>query len=524
MFHRHVESGDLTGDAIKRLRELIQQTKNEVPGVNVGLTGQPVLDYDQMTQSEKDVTLASIVSLFLCALIFIYGYNETGRPVKATICLLVGMAYTLGFATLAVGHLNVLTITFVPMLIGLAIDYGVHLITRYEEELRHGRTQEEALTKAMIFTGQGIFTGSLTTAGAFLAMYFTNFKGIEEMGIICGGGLLLCLVPMMTLLPVLLLRGRQSVIDHSHKEDETRARIENLWLQRPALVIGITVALGALAFTQIYQGKVKFDYNLIELQSPSLPSVVFALKLTHADKSTLTGAMVATNLDQAIALEEKLKKLTNTVADVDPPADMFENFIEQNQIPKPGLIRGIKEEVARLEFNTPDLRPVNIDELSRTLWGTKSYAGNALEDSGVRADPEMTKQFVSLREAIENLRKTMLAGDTNALAAHADKLAEFQQALFNDVRETFRSLQNQDVSAPLRVNDLPAAMRDQFVGVTGKFLLHVYPKADVWQRTNQETFVTALRTVDPNATGMPVQFYEYETLMRTATCRRRGIR
>ena len=228
MFHRHVESGDLTGDAIDHLRQLIQQTKNEVPGVNVGLTGQPVLDYDQMTQSEKDVALASIVSLFLCALIFIYGYNETGRPVKATICLLVGMAYTLGFATLAVGHLNVLTVMFVPMLIGLAIDYGVHLITRYEEELRHGRTQEEALTKAMVFTGQGIFTGSLTTAGAFIAMAFTNFKGIQEMGIICGGGLLLCLIPMMTLLPVLLLRGRQNVIDHAARRKTKPARASRI--------------------------------------------------------------------------------------------------------------------------------------------------------------------------------------------------------------------------------------------------------------------------------------------------------
>jgi hypothetical protein len=510
----HAPNDELIGKAIDHLRGLIDQTKAEVPGVNVGLTGQPVLDYDQMIQSEKDVTLASIVSLFLCALIFIYGYNETGRPVKATICLVFGMAYTLGFTTLTVGHLNVLTITFVPMLIGLAIDYGVHLITRYEEELRHGRTQEEALTKAMVFTGQGIFTGSLTTAGAFLAMAFTNFKGIQEMGIVCGGGLLLCLIPMMTLLPVLLLRGRQNVIDHSHKEDETRARIENLWLQRPALVIGITVALCAVAALEAR--KVYFDYNLIELQSPSLPSVVFALKLTHADKSTLTGAIVATNLDQAIALDEKLKKLTNTVADVDPPADMFENFIEQNQIPKLGLIQGIKEEVGQLEFNTPDLRPVNIDEFSRTIWFTYSYAGNALEDSGVRADPEMTKQFVSLQGAIEDLRKTMLAGDTNALAAHADKLAAFQQALFNDMRETFRSLQNQDVSAPLQVDDLPAAMRDQFVGVTGKFLLHIYPKADVWQRTNQENFVTVMRTVDPDATGIPVQFYEYETLMRNS--------
>ena len=509
----HAPSDDLTGDAIDHLRRLIQQTKNEVPGVNVGLTGQPVLDYDQMVQSEKDIALASVVSLFLCALIFIYGYNETGRPVKATICLLVGMAYTLGFATLAVGHLNVLTITFVPMLIGLAIDYGVHLITRYEEELRHGRTREEALTKAMVFTGQGIFTGSLTTAGAFIAMAFTNFKGIQEMGIICGGGLLLCLIPMMTLLPVLLLRGRQNVIDRSQTEDETRARIENFWLQRPALVIGITIALGALAYTQIYQGKVKFDYNLIELQSRGLQSVVFAQKLTHADKSTLAGAIVATNLNQAIGLEEKLKALP-TVADVEPPADMLEDFIEQNQIQKLGLIRGIKGEVAPLEFNAPDLRPVNVEELSQNLWFTKTYAGNALEDSGVKADPEMTKQFVSLQGAIENLRKTMLAGDTNALAEHADKLAAFQQALFNDVRETFRSLQNQDVSAPLRVDDLPSALRNQFAGATGKFLLQVFPKEDVWQRTNQESFVADLRTVDPNATGTPVQFYEYETLMR----------
>src|ERR1035438_5708423 len=109
-----------------------------------------------MTQSQKDTTLASVVALLLCAFIFIYGYNETGRPVKATLCLVVGLGYTLALTTLTVGHLNILTITFVPMLIGLAIDYAVHLITRYEEELHHGKTDQEAITKAMVFTGQGI--------------------------------------------------------------------------------------------------------------------------------------------------------------------------------------------------------------------------------------------------------------------------------------------------------------------------------------------------------------------------------
>ena len=227
---------DLNSAAVVRMRQLVAETQIEVPGLNVGITGEPVLEMDEMAQSQKDTTVAAIVALLLSALIFIYGYQETGRPVKATLCLIIGLGYTLAFATLVIGHLNILTITFLPILIGLAIDYGVHLISRYEEELRRGRSEEAALTKAMVFTGQGIFTGGLTTAGGFLAMGLTNFKGIQEMGIICGGGLLICMVPMMTMLPVLLLRGRQNVVDHEQGEvAEKRARIENLWLRRPAL-------------------------------------------------------------------------------------------------------------------------------------------------------------------------------------------------------------------------------------------------------------------------------------------------
>ena len=171
---------ELNTAAVLRLRELVEETKLEVLGINVGLTGEPVLELDEMAQSQKDTALASVVALALCALIFIYGYQETGRPVKATFCLIIGLGYTLGFATLVIGHLNILTITFMPILIGLAIDYGVHLISRYEEELRRGEAMETALTRAMVLTGQGILTGGLTTAGGFLAMGLTNFKGIQK--------------------------------------------------------------------------------------------------------------------------------------------------------------------------------------------------------------------------------------------------------------------------------------------------------------------------------------------------------
>jgi hopanoid biosynthesis associated RND transporter like protein HpnN len=507
----HAATHDLNGKAVERIRQLIQETQSEVPGLNVGLTGEPVLEHDEMAQSQKDTTVASIVSLVLCALIFIYGYNETGRPVKATICLVVGLAYTLAFATATVGHLNILTITFVPILIGLAIDFGVHLVTRYEEELRHGKTEEQALTKAMVYTGQGIFVGALTTAGAFLAMWLTNFKGIQEMGIICGGGLLVCFIPMITLLPVLLLRGRQNVLDHIHHDVERRKRIENLWLERPVAVTFIVGTLCVLALSEAR--KVYFDYNLLNMQSAGMPAVLFEQKLIDsADKSVLYGAVVADSLPQAIELEKQIEKLPTVASN---GVQSMATYLAEDQTEKLRLIGQIKQQVAPVLFGATDIQPVNIKDFSRTLYSLYGYLGAALNEIK-DGNPKLTAQMVSLREAIDNLRREMLAGDATARAAHADKLAEFQRALFADIRQTFQTLQNQDDRDRLRAADLPTALRNRFVGVTGKYLLQVYPKYDVWQRENQEKFIADLRTIDPNVTGTPVQLYEYTTLLKNS--------
>ncbi len=505
----HAPDDDHNGAAVDRLRELVSQTRSEVPGVNVGITGEPVLDYDEMIQSEKDTTLAVVVSLVLCALIFIYGYHETGRPIKATICLVVGLGYTLAFTTLVIGHLNILTITFVPMLIGLAIDYGVHLITRYEEELHHGKTDEEALAKAMVFTGQGIFTGALTTAGAFLAMALTHFKGIQEMGIICGGGLLVCFIPMKTMLPVMLLRGRQNVLDHKIHTDDRRARLESFWLERPVLVTVVTLALCAAAAGEAR--KVYFDYNLIKMQSPTLSSVVFEQKLLDsAEKSLLYSAVVADSLTNAVALQEKIGKLP-TVAETQPP--FYRDFLQPDTGEKFRLIGEIKQEIAALEFRPPDARPVDVQALASTLFYTGTYLGNALKEVG-DSDPALTRQLLALRQAIAELRQALLADDAPVRAEHAAKLAQFQQALLADLRDTFQLLQRQDNRSPLSVDDLPPALHHRFVGVNGKFLIQVYPKEDVWQRGPQERFVAELRTVDANVTGTPVQLLEYETLLK----------
>jgi predicted RND superfamily exporter protein len=627
-------NGDVIADGVKRMRELIRETQDEVPGLNVGLTGEPVLDYDQMLQSQRDATAATLVSLLICSVIFIYAYRETGRPLKAMLCLVVGLGYSMGFTTLFVGHLNILTVTFAPILIGLAIDFGIHFITRYEEEVRNHRTSVEAVEKALVFTGQGIVTGALTTAFAFLAMGLTNFKGIQEMGIISGGGLALCLVPMMTMLPALLLKGRQNAMDHAvGLPAEGRARLENFWLERPGLVVGITLALCALAATQFR--KVDFDYNLLNMQSKGLPAVIYEKKLLFSGASTfssdditnlpalvkkltaradpvsafvndhldtaarallqpdpgvkadpdelqsvlaknlnkiiagpliynsarfqsvtlrpktlallksrpqgqdlellnqmliqdaypneitprpgqsiLYAAIVADSLEQAAHIEQIVTNLPS-VASVDGSdrGDAIFDLLTKDQTSEIKMVQQVKEEVSDLRFAKPDTNNVSLRDLSLTLYGTMGYM-LAASDDVAKEMPQLSAQLAAVAQAIGDLRVKMLSGNPQIPV----RLRDYQEALFDDIRQTFETIQTQDTSGRLRPEDLPPALRSRFVGRTGKYMVQVFPKDDVWKHESQERFIRELRTAmdgqSDRVTGTPVQLYEYTKLLK----------
>ncbi len=529
---------DLNSDAVDKFREVVAEVGKEVPGVNVGVTGEPVLEYDEMSQSQKDSTKASIVSLLVCAAIFVIGYRGTGRPLKAVLCLVFGLGYTMGYTTLVVGHLNILTITFVPMLIGLAIDYGVHLITRYEEELRRGRSERAAMDKAIVYTGQGIFTGCFTTAGAFFAMSLTNFQGIKEMGLITGGGMVICLIPMLTLLPVLLMRGKQNLLDEKSGElalkeaslegleaggerVDARARLEQLWLDRPWAVIGVTASLCIVA--ALFLPKVRFDYNLLNMQSDGLAAVLFEHKLVDSsEKSVLYGAVVATNLEEAVRLEQQLTNLPSVHS-----SDSMSKYLAERSDKKLALIREIKATTAPIVFPEPDPAPANLKNLGATLFYFRGYMLNAKEavekelqtGSGKPADTNLltlATNLTALIEAEKGLELRLSHGDSGEQEMAAEKIGKYQAELFRDIRDTFETLKTQDASGGLRAEDLPASLRNRFIGRTGKYLIQVYPKMDVWERGPQEVFVKELQTVAPKVTGTPVQLYYYTELLRTS--------
>ena len=523
--------GELSEQAVRRFRELIAETLKEVPGVNVGLTGEPVLEVDEMHQSEKDSTWATLISLVLCGLLFLIGYNHRGRPQKTVLSLLVGLCYTMGYTTAVVGHLNILTITFAPMLIGMAIDFGVHLISRFEEEHRQGETDVTAITRAIVNTGQGIFTGCFTTAGAFFAMALTDFRGIQEMGVISGGGLLICLVPMMTLLPALLLRekglrraGSDAPPPRSDpgnpEAPDWRERTERFWLERPWWVLGAGVSLSAACL--VYAPRVPFDYNLLNMQSDGLSSVIFEKKLVEAARvraetasedrvqGVLFGAVMVPSAAEVPAIEAKLKALP-TVAGV----DSMGQYLNQDPKAQLDLIRQIRAETKSIRFPAVTDAALDLGAFSQRLWGLQGLLALAGEEVAKTAPEEkdLLKHLGSLRAAISDLRTAMFRGDREA---NARQLGRFQYALFRDIRETFDTLQQQDDSGGLRESDLPQVLRNRFVGITGKHLILVYPKEDVWERGAQERFVREIRSVASKATGTPVQLYYYTELLKVS--------
>ncbi len=527
-------ASDRKKEAVARLRELTEAVQAEVPGVNVGITGETVLAIDEMRQSQTDSLVASCISLALVTLIFSFCYQETGRPIKATLCLLIGLGYTIGYTTLLVGRLNILTIAFLPMLIGLAIDFGIHLITRYEEELRRGADAETAIQKSLIHTGQGIFTGCLTTAAAFCAMTFTEFQGVQEMGWITSGGMILTLIPMMIILPVLLLRGRQNALDQqippSKNSKNHRAVVEQIWLRRPKQTLAAGLLLAGLSLTQL--PKIRFDYNLLNMQAENLPAVQYEKKLIQeVDKSVIFALVIADSLEQAKTLEPEIRRLPS-VADVDSVV----RFLSTPKNRRLETIRRLRQEAAKIQFPAPSTQPVNLDELSQSLTFFQSYLSLAAQASEQQTAADSNPPNRQRRQKSEANAAVPKAETFRALEALASRLQQnmrrlppqqasqqltsFQNALFNDLRQTFHALANQDADAPPTADDLPPSLRKRFIDKSGRHLLQVYPKENLWERNHQKTFVQDLRNLaarlenPPVITGTPVQLLEYTSLLK----------
>jgi predicted RND superfamily exporter protein len=199
---------DLEGSAamFRSIDEAVRGLSPESRGVGVRYAGKFTLMREVHEVTGRDLRNASILALLIGIVLVAVFTRRFSSPFVVGASLLAGVAWTLAMARILVGQLNVITGFLVAVLLGLGIDFGIHLVIRYQHERRlAGHDPELALIRSVQGTLPPSLTGALTTAGAFLALMAADFRGFSEFGLIAGIGVLLTLVSSFLVLPPLLV-------------------------------------------------------------------------------------------------------------------------------------------------------------------------------------------------------------------------------------------------------------------------------------------------------------------------------
>ena len=482
-------------DSISLVRKLIKEVRSQFPGVEAGLTGEDVIAADEMAITQIDVKNASQIALLGVALLFIISYRGLVKPLLAVFSLVIALCWSIGWATLVVGHLNILTIVFTTILIGLGIDFGIHILERYKEERVFGNDVLHSLQKTIQGTGRGNFAGAVTTGMAFGGMVFTDFIGIVELGKISGGGIFFCMISMILVLPALIsLEEKIRKPKYSQKGLEWRySWLENFFKNYRLIIFISMISFIASLFSL---RAVVFDYNLLNLQAHGTEAVKYEMRvIKEAGRSSWSVALLADSLDETIKKHHELEKLS-TVGNVESIA----SFLPEDQNQKIKYIKELRPVLENLKVKN-EASLVSQSSLVKTMKKIH-FKLQGKEDKGDVAEArKFAKLFLdeSEEQSVEIAEK---------------RLNQFSKVLFVDYRDKIADLKiNVDVS-PVSFTEIPENFRKRYVSQNGVYLISAYPSIDVWDIDQREKFLRQLRQVDPSVTGNAVHMFESTRLMR----------
>jgi hopanoid biosynthesis associated RND transporter like protein HpnN len=478
--------------ATDELRRIIADVAARHPDTTIGLTGLPIMEDDEMRSSAQSMMWASGLSLAAVAVVIIAGFGGVRHALMANGVLVIGMAWAFGWATASVGHLNILSVTFTVTMIGVGIDYGTYYVGRYLESRRKGLAYDEALLETSAAVGPGILTGAITTAVAFFCAALTSFVGVAELGMIAGGGILLCCAAELLVLPAVI-----ALIDRGRLGRTIPVPVPvHEWLA-PVARYPRFVALAGMACTMAVAGglhELAYDHNLLNMQAEGLESVAVEKKLLEeCDQSVWYALSISDSREQLLELKKKLVALPSVER-----VDEIASLLPVDEELKRPLIERIRSRLATLPERPPEIPVDRLDALGETLaW----------------AHTEAAKQPGGLRTAwhLERTRDTLrrLTPEDCYRA-----VATFQQRAAGDLLSRLHALASVADPEPPQLADLPPSLVDRFVGSSGKHLLKIYGRGDIWNFDSLKKFVHEVRSVDPKATGNPLQAYEASLEMK----------
>ncbi len=458
-------------------------------GVEVRVTGNAVLNFEELQVVETQGRLIAVVSFVLFTGAVFFALRSTRVIVALATSLFVSLVWTNAFAAATVGHLNQVSAAFNVLIIGLGGELGIHFCMRYAELVAQGRSRAQALAETGQSIGSSLFSSAGTTAIGFLVFLPTDYKGVAQLGLISGAGMLMSLFSTFSVLPALLSLGAPVASGLKRAELPRLARLEHLPVKwaRPVRWTALAVGIGAALLAP----RARFDHNPVNLRDPNTESVrAFRDLLARTETSPWTIDVVMSDLPSAERMAERIAEL--------PPVERaitLADFVPEHQEEK----REILEEAS---WFVPPLEPPAAPPDAATQLEALARLEAELSGTGAGPEPRLAASQERLAQALHRFRGGAAGGADAALPLlQSNMVGTLPEQLVDLVRAL----------SPDRVtlDALPESLRDQMLASDGRARIQVLARKDLSDGETLDEFVGAVARVAPNVTGSAVSLVEW---------------
>ena len=441
-----------------------------------------MLAHEEMLSVMKGTETAILLALCLVTVIMVTGLSSLRLALVTVISLVTGLAYTAAFAILTVGELNLISVAFAVLYIGLGVDFAIHYCLRYREHLIDGADRGGALDQTSVNIGGSLFLCAVSTAIGFFAFIPTDYTGVAELGWISGFGMFISFAVTLTVIPALLsLLPYTPGASPGEKSGPGAARLVE---RHAGKVLGATACL-ALA-SAVVLGGLRFDHNPLNLHARDGAALTtFRELLADNDLTPWTAIMIAADAEQAEGYRAALSRSglvdkVVTVADFIPAGQDEKLFI----IDELGLLLG------DLAAAPPD--PATQTEGAR-LGALRGFRDKLRESDA--DDPAHEKLLGNLDGLLEE----------QDAAAQAAQLERMLLASLPGRLEALNASLDADY---ISLETLPDQLKRLWVSDGGKRRVEIYPKQDMQDNKALREFVRAVQSVSPEVTGAPINNLE----------------
>jgi hopanoid biosynthesis associated RND transporter like protein HpnN len=485
--------------AMKGLRLMAEELHlTEDRGITVRITGDAALEYEELLSVTRGAGMAGILALIMVGIVLFLGLGSPRLVFTSLVTLIMGLIWTASFAAAAVGHLNLISVAFAVLYIGLSVDYAIHFCLRYKELIQQSSSHASALQQTARDVGSSLVLCSITTSIGFYAFIPTVFEGVAELGLISGTGMFISLLANLTLLPALLSLMPLSAKDLGAKAEQKRVVAEFLALPtvhaRSIRIGALLLGVGAVLLLPY----VTFDNNPMNLRDPDSESVIaFRELLAQSRNSPWTLTVLAATREDATRYADSLSKLEpvemSVTLDTFVPSDQDEKLSIIEEI---GLIVG--PELLQISSGPEPSTAEQIGaihDFSVTLGKFIDTSSNSSTTTAARRLSDSLDRFLTGLEAQE-------------VAGQEQILKNLQTSLLGSLPTRLKALNTSLEAERVSREDLPTNLKEHWVSKDGRHRVAAFPRENLNEDAALRRFVAAVRSVAPDAIGFPVIYLE----------------